>query len=190
MSSCRCAPSLLGWVFEFMANKAFSSYQVLQAWLETQIGSAKHVRPQGYEMPGEGTSVWPDTRARAALVVEAIPMVDLMRSRLVEYCQGGLTDLADLILVEEFMTALEASLARTPFYPTTARDIEDEARTPVVWISCAEAAEVLGCTRQYVRELVCDGVLKHTISYRRNLQLQRSEVEGYRRRVRSGVSSR
>ena len=114
----------------------------MQVWLESQIGAAKHLRPQGYEMPGEGTSVWADTRARAWVVVEALPMYGLMRSRLVEYFQGGLKDLADLLLVEEFMASLEAELRRAPFYPTTLRDVEEEAKTPVVWVSCAEAAEI------------------------------------------------
>jgi len=158
----------------------------MQVWLESQIGAAKHLRPQGYEMPGEGTSVWSDTRARVLVLVESLPMYELMRSRLVEYFQGGLKDLADVLLVDEFIASLEAELQRASFFPTTLRDVEEEAKTPVVWVSCAEAAEILGCTRQWVRELVSDGILKHTITYRRNLQLQRSEVEGYRRRVKAG----
>ncbi len=157
----------------------------MQAWLETQIGSAKHLRPQGYEIPGERASTWADTKARAAILVESVSMYALVRSRLIEYFQGGLTDLPDLILCEEFLSNLEAELKRAPFYPTTQQDIEEESRTPVVWVSCAEAAELLGCTRQWVRELVSDGVLKHTITYRRNLQLQKSELESYRRKVKS-----
>lgn len=163
-----------------MPRKPFSSYQVLQAWLETQIGSAKHLRPSGYEMPGEGSTAWPDTCARARVIVEGLPMYDLLRRQLVEFCQVGLDDLG---LVGDFLIALNQYLKEYPFYPTSREDLEDTAKTPVVWISCADAATLLGCTSQRVRQLVFDRKLIHTITYRRNLQLQRSEVEMYKQSI-------
>lgn len=163
-----------------------TAYQVLHAWLETQIGSAKNFRPKGYEMPGEGTSAWADTRARAAALVEGLPMYCLCRERLQGYMTGGLKDIADVELVLMALEPLEDWLKLNPFYPSTPEDVES-GRTPVTWWSCQEVAEYLGFKPQTVRNMVHQGVFISVISYRRSLKIKSSEVISYRKNKKGVV---
>jgi hypothetical protein len=133
-------------------RKPFTAYQVLHAWLEIQIGQCRSVRPRGYEMPGDTKSTWGNTKARAAALVESMPLYDLCRRQLMEWCQAGLED---VVLVAEFMAGLEAHLQDYPFYPSSLADVEDGAGTIVVFRDVASVAKELGISESYLRKRLC-----------------------------------
>jgi hypothetical protein len=130
-----------------MKKLPFTSYDVLQLWLETQIGNTHRLLPKGYDRASSsGASA--DTRARAASLVASMPLYDLCRPKLIEWCQVGLRDLG---LVGELLASLDDHLRDYPFYATTARDMEDQARKPVRWLTVDEAAFRLGVRRDALR---------------------------------------
>ena len=133
--------------------KPFTVYQVLHAWLETQIGSCSSIRPRGFEMPGDALSTWSDTRARAAAIVEGLPLYDLCRRDLAEWCQVGLKDLG---LVLDFLASLEKHLSDYPFYASTATGTDETARTSVVYRDVPTVAAELGVTTTYLRKTLCE----------------------------------
>lgn len=100
-------------------------------------------------MPGDSLSTWGDTKSRAAVLVESIPLYDLCRRDLVRWCQSGLEDLG---LVGEFMICLEAYLADYPFYGSTLADVEDSARVQIVYRDAKSVAKEIGVTEGYFRK--------------------------------------
>ena len=128
-------------------KKPYSSYDVLQSWLETQIGNTHRFLPKGYDkLTPTGASA--DTRARAFALVSSLPLYEVCRRDLIEWCQVGLRDLG---LVSDFMSGLDNHLRDYPFYPTSAKDMEEGARTPVVWLTVDKAARRLGVSRDCLR---------------------------------------
>ena len=159
-------------------KKPMTADDVLAAWIETQIGSTSYLRPRGYESIGAVTvTPWAETRRRAATLVESLPMFDIAKPYLVEYCQSngsGTTGLAVL-----FIEGLTDYLREHPFYASSSSDAEESAR-PVVYLTCMEAAEALGMKPSSVRNLVCQGAFRHTRSDRRQLSIWADEVYAYR----------
>lgn len=130
-----------------MSRLPFSAIEVLQCWVETQIGNTHRLMPKGYDRMGSsGASA--DTRARAASLVASFPLYAICRPHLIEWCQVGPSDHG---LVREFLACLEEHLKGYPFYPTTARDMEDQTKLPIKWLTVDEAAEKLGVTKDSLR---------------------------------------
>ncbi len=138
---------------EMKKPKPLTAYQVLHAWLETQIGACSSMRPRGFETPGDSLSTWSDTRARAAAIVEGLPLYDLCRLDLIKWCQVGLHDLG---LVVDFLDSLEKHLADYPFYASKALDNQDAARITVVYKDLPTVAAELGVTPKELRKMLCD----------------------------------
>ena len=134
-------------------RKPFTAYQVLHAWLETQIGSARAVRPRGYEMPGDSRSTWGATKARAARIVESLPLYRLCQRDLVTWCQAGLKELG---LVGEYMASLEEYLSEFPFYASQLEDmVEEKSLNQVVYRDAKSVAKEIGVSEGYLRKVLC-----------------------------------
>ena len=133
-------------------RKPFTAYQILHAWLETQIGGSGPTRPRGFEVPGDGLSAWGDTKARAAALVESIPLYSLCKRDLIEWCQAGLKELG---LVGEFMARLEGYLSQYPFYASTLADVEEGARSAIIYRDVTSVARELGVAEGYLRKVLC-----------------------------------
>jgi len=128
-------------------KKPLTSYDVLQYWLETQIGNTHRFLPKGYEN-ATPTGASADTRVRAYAIVSGLPLYEVCRRDLIEWCQVGLRELG---LVADFMAELDAHLRDYPFYPTTARDMEESTKVLVKWLTIDEAAARLGVSRDSLR---------------------------------------
>ncbi len=100
-------------------------------------------------MPGEGLSTWADTKARARVLVESIPLYRAGRSQLIEWCQDGLSELG---LVADFMTALERYLRDYPFYASSLEDLEGGTRPPVNYRDVPSVAKELQIKESYLRK--------------------------------------
>jgi hypothetical protein len=130
-----------------MKRKPFTASEVLHCWLETQIGSCDQLLPKGFERSSSNGAL-ADTRARAAQLVSSFPLYSLCRPLLIEWCQGGLKEpsLADIFIFE-----LQNHLHQFPFYSTTAKEMEDESRLPVLWLSVEDAASRIGLSKDCLR---------------------------------------
>ena len=104
-------------------------------------------------MPGDSLSTWGDTRARATAIVEGLPLYDLCRRDLAEWCQVGLKDLG---LVGPFLESLEKYLQEYPFYASLTSDVEDASRTSVTYLDVPSVANELGVTQGYLRKVLCE----------------------------------
>ncbi len=152
-----------------------TAYQVLHAWLETQIGAAKHVRPQGYEMPGERTSAWPETRARAAALVENLPMYDILKPDLVEYFQRGFAEWERSERCLFFQEILEDHLRKHPFYASVVHEIE-QVKTPVRVCELPELAERLGVSHRVAQKMCKDGKVVGAYQFERRWYIPSTDL--------------
>ena len=127
-----------------MSQKQLLTIEVLYAWLESVMGAAKRVYPTGYDK-SESSGAHADTCRRAACIVESLPAYNIMRWRLIEYLQGGEKLYhADKMLIEDFEYQLGKYLMQNPFYQTTASDLEESAKVPVVHRTVESVAGELG----------------------------------------------
>ncbi len=100
-------------------------------------------------MPGGNESTWPQTRQMAVSAVESVPNYIEHKSKLVQWCVGGL-DEEDLPEVDEFMAKLATILQSNPIYPSQS-DESQEPRLKVEWLTDEQAAKKLRLTRAQLR---------------------------------------
>jgi len=120
-------------------REPLTSYEVLQFWLESQIGSAKNFRPKGYDKLSSSGATQ-DTRLRASTLVESFPLYRIVKQDLQSWMTVGIEDFE---LVQEYLKGLDDHLIRYPFYATTSRDMEEGARTPVTYREVDDLASEL-----------------------------------------------
>jgi hypothetical protein len=101
-------------------------------------------------MPGDTNSTWWDTRARAAALIESLPLYRVCERELIEWCQSGLTELG---MVGDYMASLEEYLSQYPFYVSILGDVaENGSRTPVKYLDVSSVAMEIGMSEGYLRK--------------------------------------
>jgi hypothetical protein len=158
------------------AKFALSAREVLGHWLVSQIGPAKRVRPSAYPSMFEVSGQTWSMANQALLRVSSIEGYERVKPALRDWVEvNGLIELADMVLVQDFVSRLERSLEDSPIFRNFDPDLEN-AVLAVCALDCATFARQAKVDTRTVRRWAENGNLRDCWKFKGKIYIPEPEL--------------